>query len=231
MKPTFRLIVMLCAGLGGLAQPGQPPQPQPQPGPGEPRALKAYLGLSDEQLDQMRKAGEAAHKAALEKVKALQPQLEQKRMAVHELLSKTNPDAAALGKAMLEMRAVEKQIGEAHDGARKGALSVLSAEQRTKFKAIEDAALLPQATREAIMLGLTPVGPGQNQGPQPMRGQPNQGPNRPRVGQGRNQRFPGPNGPPPNQMGPNQPGPNRPGPQPMRGPGPMPGQPQPRPEE
>ena len=141
---------------------------------GEPRALKAYLGLSDEQLMQMAKAREQGQKAAQEKAKALQPQMEQKHRALQELLNKPNADATALGKALLEVKAMEKQMQELANSARSGALSVLTQEQRAKFRNIEDAALLPEATRDAIRMGLAgtgprPMGPGQNaqQGPRP----------------------------------------------------------------
>ena len=90
----------------------------------------------------------------------------------------------AVGKAMLEVRSIERQIRKLHESARKGVLAALTPEQRTKFKAIEDAALLPEATREAIRMGLTALPPMPPQGHQPMRmGQanpgPNQGPNQP----------------------------------------------------
>ena len=122
MRNTLLLSVL----FAGISTAQQPPQPQPmQPGlpigSGEPRALKAYLGLTDDQLEQMHKAGDAAHKAAIEKVKTMQPQLEQRRAALRDLLLKGSPDPKAIGKAMLEMRAVEKQIGEAHEVVRKAA--------------------------------------------------------------------------------------------------------------
>lgn len=183
---NIRCLWCLMAGMA-FAQQG-PNAPDPNRLPDEPRALKAYLGLTDDQLMQMRKAGEVAHQSANEKVRAMQPQLEQKRMAIQQLLGGKNPDPTMLGKAVLELRAVEKQIGEIHDGARQGALTVLTPEQRTKFKSIEDAALLPEATRDAIRMGLTPAfqtmgNPGSgnrgNQGPQQIRGTQMDGPRPP----------------------------------------------------
>ena len=174
---NIRCLLFLMAGMA-FAQQG-PNAPDPNRLPDEPRALKAYLGLTDDQFMQMRKAGGDAHQSANEKVRAMQPQLEQKRMAVQQLLGGKNPDPTALGKAVLELRAVEKQIREVNDAARKYALSVLTPEQRTKFKSIEDAALLPEAPRDAIRMGLTPMvqtSPGGgnrgngNQGPQQIRG-------------------------------------------------------------
>ncbi len=180
---NIRCLLFLIAGMANAQQ--GPNSPDPNRLPDEPRALKAYLGLTDDQLMQMRKAGEEAHQSANEKVRAMQPQLEQKRMTVQQLLGGKNPDPTMLGKAVLELRAVEKQIAEVHDGARKSALAVLTPEQRTKFKAIEDAALLPEATRDAIRMGLTMGSPGGvnrsngNQGPQQIRGTQLEGPRPP----------------------------------------------------
>ena len=55
----IRCLWCLMAGMA-FAQQG-PNAPDPNRLPDEPRALKAYLGLTDDQLMQMRKAGEMAH--------------------------------------------------------------------------------------------------------------------------------------------------------------------------
>jgi Spy/CpxP family protein refolding chaperone len=142
-------------------------------------ALKAYLNLTDAQLEQIGKAGERARKEAAEKTKALMLQIEEKRRALHELLAKGTNDPNAVGKATLEIQNLQKQAGQLHDAVRKSQLDVLTAEQRTKFKAIEEAALLPEATREAMRLGLVPRPQGQP-GPMMM----NQGQGMPGQGQG-----------------------------------------------
>ncbi len=139
-------------------------------------ALKTYLNLTDAQVRQMHQAGEQARRQADEKAKALEPQIREKRMALQDLLAKDTSDATAVGKLMLEIRGLEKQMRESRQAVRAGQLAVLTADQRTKFRAIEEAAALPQATREAMQMGLVPGAPG--------------GPNPPRMGQGQ------PNGPP-----------------------------------
>ena len=75
MSMRNSLLLAIFAGMSVAQQPAppsrQPTQPrQQQNNPGEPRALKAYLGMTDEQLDQMHKAGDAAQKTASEKAKA-----------------------------------------------------------------------------------------------------------------------------------------------------------------
>jgi Spy/CpxP family protein refolding chaperone len=198
------------AALGACFAQGPPP---------EGGALKAYLNLTDAQVEQMRKAGDQSRKQADEKVKALQPQLEQKRAAVRDLMAKGSSDATAVGKAVLEVQAIEKQIRKARESARTSQLAVLTPEQRTKFKAIEDAALLPQATREAMRMGLAGapgMGRGMGLGQMMRRGMMQRGMGMrmgmmgqgmmPRRGMGRDMQNPGPppeagqpQGPPPNQ--------------------------------
>jgi Spy/CpxP family protein refolding chaperone len=128
--------------------------------PPDYRALREYLGLSETQLRRMEMARERASREAGEKEKSLRPQIEEKRLALDELMEGSNPDATVVGRAMLEIRGLERQIRQAHERARTAELSLLTPEQRTKFKAIQDAANLPEATRQAQSLGLVP-GPAQ----------------------------------------------------------------------
>jgi len=186
------------------ANPQQPRPNQQQPQPGQQprpdyRALKEYLDLSDTQIRHMEQAREKARQDAGEKEKSLRPQIAEKRMAMEDLLDKPNADATAVGKAMLEIRGLERQIRQAHEAVRTAEVGVLSPEQKAKFKAIQDAANLPQATRDAQRMGLVP-GPPNGSGPnQPRPGMMQPGPGF--NGPGFN--VPGPNGPrPPGQPGP-----------------------------
>ena len=137
-------------------QPMQPMQPQPP----DYRALRDFLNLSDSQFRRMEQARENARREAGEKEKALRPQIDEKRLALEELLDNPNADAAVVGRAMLEIRGLQRQIRQAHETVRTAELNVLTPEQKTKFKAIQDAANLPEATRQAQRLGLV-AGPPQ----------------------------------------------------------------------
>jgi len=207
-------------------QPQGRPQPQPQPPQQQPRfqppqppdfsALKSYLNLTDAQIRQMQQARDKAAKEAGEKDAALRPQIEERRRALADLLDKDNPDPTAVGKTMLEIRGLERQLRQAHEAVRDSGISVMTAEQKSKFKAIQDAALLPQATRDAQRLGLVPPppsGPGQApSGPQPrMQGPmvfPGSGPQPGPGGPGQPIRAPMPGGQGP--MQPPPPGPRQP---------------------
>jgi len=183
-------------------QPGRQPMRAPM---GDMTALRRYLNLDDAQMHKLMQAREQAGRQAEEKAKSLEPQIAEKRRAPQELMEKGG-DATAVGKAMLDLRSFEKQRQQAHDAARTSYLSVLTAEQRTRFKAIEDAALLPAATREAIAMGLVPGVPS---GPMRGPGGPQQGRQRMQRMQGE-QRMRGMQAMPGRGMG--QPGPNPPGP-------------------
>jgi hypothetical protein len=242
------LSVALAVALAQTPIPPNPPGPRgpanPQagrqnqrPGMGIPpdgQALRAYLNLSETQVNDMRKAGEQARRQAEEKAKSLEPQIREKHAALDAAVAKGG-DPTAIGKLILEIRAMEKQIHDARRAARDSFVNGLSAEQKTKFKAVEDAALLPQAAREAIAMGLVPGAqpPRQMQGPmqRPMHG-PMQGPMQQRMQQGPNQGpRPGMQGHPGPMQG--QPGQGQ-GRMMMRGGQPQPGQPgqpqQPRPQ-
>ncbi|MBS1858113.1 MAG: Spy/CpxP family protein refolding chaperone [Acidobacteria bacterium] len=168
---------------GGRMMPGQPMQGRMMRGPmrGNPlppmqgppqapdyRALKDYLNLSDSQLRHMEQAREKARQEADEKEKALRPQIQQKRLALEDLLDAATPDAAAVGRALIEIRGLEKQVRQAREAVRTSELSVLTPEQKTRFKAIQDAAVLPEAARQARQLGLV-EGPPQQGRPEAPR--------------------------------------------------------------
>ena len=184
MRLFTRAIFALATNVA--AQDGPRPNPPQPPGPGT-AALRQYLNLSGGQLDRMISARQQAQRQAEEKSRGIEAQARETHMALQALLERPASDPAAIGKAMLELRAVEKQMSELHESVRAAALAILTSEQRAKFRAIEDAALLPAATREAAALGLahwagmqpgieTPQGPrppmiNQPMGPRP-QGQP-----------------------------------------------------------
>jgi len=170
MKTATALIPLVALSLV-LAQ-GPAPQPQPRPQqPPDFGALKSYLNLSDAQVRQMQQARQQAARAAEEKDRDLRPQIEEKHRALADLLDKDNADPTAVGKLMLEIRGLERQIRQAHEAVRTAEIDVMTPEQKAKFKAIQDAAMLPEATREAQRLGLVPPPP-QGQGPFPNGPQP-----------------------------------------------------------
>ena len=161
------LIPLAVLGVAMAQGPGQvPPGPGGQGGrgmamrPPQLGALKAYLNLTDTQIEQMRKAREEARKQAFEQAKAIQPQIREKRAALRDLLAKDTADATTVGKAMLEIQALHKQMRQAHEAVRESLLKVLTPEQQAKFKSLQDSAQQSAAAHEAARLGLVPGGEG-----------------------------------------------------------------------
>ncbi len=113
-------------------------------------ALKTYLNLQDAQiqtLQQIRRQQMQAAQSALSELAA-------KQKALRDQLEAGSTDAAALGKLLLEAEAARKRVQQIHDAYRAQAVGVLTAEQKTKLAALEQAQKLAPAIAEATALGL-----------------------------------------------------------------------------
>ena len=156
-------------------QPPQPARPAPQRGPapvaqpnaprpmdGDLSGLRTYLNLTEAQVSQLRQAGDRARRDAEEKARTNGPEIQEKRMALEDLLAKGTTDATAVGRLMLDIRSLEKQVRDAHEAVRTSQLNILTPEQRNRFREIEEEASRPQAIQEARRLGMV-NGPPQGQ--------------------------------------------------------------------
>jgi Spy/CpxP family protein refolding chaperone len=201
---TMKLISMVSFAVLGIAL-AQGPQPA------DFSALKSYLNLTDAQIRQMQQAREKAAKDADEKERTVRPQIQEKRSALADLLEKDAADPTAVGRMMLDIRGLERQIRAAHEAVRTAEVNVMNPEQKAKFRAIQDAANLPAATLEAQRLGLVPGQP-QGPGPRPRMQGPMVGPGRIGLGDNGPQMRPGQGpGPGPAQPMAPPPGPPRQG--------------------
>jgi uncharacterized membrane protein len=94
------------------------------------------LGLSEEQVhalaDFLQQRGEAVRPAAEE--------MQRHQQALAQLLQSSNPDPAAVGQLILEMRALEAQSQKAIGDANKALEQILSADQRTRLDQLRGAA-------------------------------------------------------------------------------------------
>ncbi len=148
---------------------------QPPGGPGarpDFTDIKTYMNFTDAQLASIRQASESARTAN----QTTRQQMAQKQTALHTLIANGSTDAAAIGRAMLEIAALRKTLDANMSKAREQALSFLSADQKTKLKALEDAEKLREEIGQAHALQLLapPAGPGprnfreNNAGPRPL---------------------------------------------------------------
>lgn len=119
--------------------------------------LKAYLNLTDAQIEQIRQV----RQQSMESVRSVVQQMQEKHRTLREMLEKGTSDANAVGKLLLETQALRQQVEQARQSVHQATLGVLTSEQKTKLAALEAAAKLGPAIRQAGALGLlTPPEPG-----------------------------------------------------------------------
>ena len=137
--------------LAGAQDP--PPQRPPRPSPNE--AVKTILDLSDAQLQQLKDLRDSV--AAQRQEHATEIRRLQQRQ--RELLQTSPPDATALADIMVQQENLRKQIEDENKAFRDGALNLLTASQKEKVQAIQDALQLVRDAGPLAQFGLI-EGPG-----------------------------------------------------------------------
>lgn len=118
--------------------------------------LKAYLGLSDAQVQSLQQVGQSARDSS----KASMQQLMQKEQQLQTALQQGNTDAAALGQMLIDIQALRRSTNQSRTTLQSEAANVLNADQKAKLKTLEDAAKLQPSVREAMALHLITPTPG-----------------------------------------------------------------------
>jgi len=113
-------------------------------------ALKDYLGLTDQQVQQIT---DMRRKAA-EENRTLAEQARTIRQQIADLMKSANPDPARIGQLHLDLRKLHEQRLARLEQVRTQALTVLNAEQKQKLADLEKALSLGPAARQAAALGL-----------------------------------------------------------------------------
>lgn len=160
---TIRILSMLAVAASLFAQGGPGGFSAPQPP--KPDAVKAYLGLTDAQIQALQQLRQTKGQA----VQSLHEQVMQKERALHDQIQSGSTDAAALGRLLVDIQSLRKQIGQEESNFHDQAVNSLNATQKAKLKTLEDAVkggTIPQAT--ALML-LNPADLGAFDGPGPGR--------------------------------------------------------------
>jgi len=142
----------LAQGPGAGLRAGTPPAPD---------ALKAFLGLTDAQVQQLTEL----RRSHPEAMKPFAEQLQAKAQALREEMSKTNPDAAKVGQLMVEMKAIREQMRAERVKLNDQAKALLNEAQKAKLAELEKAMELAPAIRQAIGLGLLSGPEGAGAGP------------------------------------------------------------------
>jgi Spy/CpxP family protein refolding chaperone len=162
MKPTRTIVsaalLALVVAAGGSAQgmgygrgfrPGIAGAANAQTAP-PLTALKDYLGLTDQQVQQIT---DMRRKAA-EDNRTLAEQARTIRQQIADLMKSANPDPARIGQLHLDLRKLHEQRLAKLEQVRTQALTVLNAEQKQKLADLEKALSLGPAARQAAALGL-----------------------------------------------------------------------------
>jgi len=113
-------------------------------------ALKDYLGLTDAQMEQMR----TLRREQAEQVRPEAQAVQAKAQELRKEMQSSTPDAAKVGQLTVELKQLrEKAIAE-RSGFSDKARAVLTPDQKAKLQALEEAAKLAPAARQAAAMGL-----------------------------------------------------------------------------
>jgi Spy/CpxP family protein refolding chaperone len=117
--------------------------------------LQTYLGLSGAQLTSLEQIRQSESQA----LQAIQQSLATKEQALRTLLNGSNPDAAAVGQAMLDLQSTRQQIQQQRQQFRTQAVAVLNADQQSKLQNLTQVQQLMPDVAEAAALNLIDGGP------------------------------------------------------------------------
>jgi Spy/CpxP family protein refolding chaperone len=156
MKTT--LLTLTAAATLAFAQPsGTPPAPPVD-------AVKAYLSLTDDQITSI----QTIQKTVRQANQSVAASIQTKQQALQTLLDAGTADAAAVGKLVIDIRTLNKQIETSMKAAQAQSIATLTADQKAKLTKLEEAAALRPEINQASSLGLLAPqagGPGMQGGP------------------------------------------------------------------
>jgi uncharacterized membrane protein len=132
--------ILIAAALAGLARAQAAPDPQPL---SPPAVVAQFLGLSDAQATRFQQLLQALQTT----VPPLAQQASTQQQALEQLLTAAQPDAAAVGRALLTIRATQGQIQQAIQTYRTNFTALLTTDQQQKLQAVTQAAQLIPAVQ------------------------------------------------------------------------------------
>ncbi len=126
--------VVIAVGVGPAAAIAQPPPPGERgPWMGRGDRMAKFLGLTQQQQDQIRKlmeSGRADHKALWDKLKT-------NRESMQQALASASPDPAAVGELAIEAHQLHQQAKALRDAQDKAIRDLLTPDQKVKFDAMK----------------------------------------------------------------------------------------------
>ena len=133
-------LMALAIAVGPLLSGFADEAPQPPPAP---VIVSQFLGFSDTQAAQFQQLLQSLQAT----VGGLQQQIGPKQQALDTLLSTAQPDPATAGKLLLEIHALQQQLGQALQSYHESFLALLTSDQMQKAHAVVQAAQLLPAVR------------------------------------------------------------------------------------
>jgi len=157
MKKLLVILMGSAAFLTAQPQPVDVPTPMIFPPPVSSFSdVKAYLRLSDSQIEQLRQILSDRDKAT----QSTFNQIRQKQLQIQTLLERGN-DAVQIGQLTIDIHDLNKQVSAPDDQYRQRALAVLTLEQKTKLTQLDQVVKQMPAGNQAIqLLLLVPPPPG-----------------------------------------------------------------------
>lgn len=155
---NFRLVIIALAATALFAQGPGGPRMHRMSEPARTTEVQSYLNLTDAQisnLQQLRQSERAALKPIFQQMRPLHESLRTQKQS-------GSADPTAVGKLVLSIQSLEQQAAPIRASFQQQALNVLTADQKTKLTALQNAAALMPAIHEATALNLLtpPKGPG-----------------------------------------------------------------------
>ena len=143
---TFRWIAALTlAAAAAFAQPSGTP-----PAPPSPDALQSALALTDAQVTAL----EQLQQSKLSQELPIQQQVATQQTALQTALQATSPDANAIAAILIQIQSLNKQIQTIDASFLTQAVATLTADQKTKLTALQNAQTLVPAVHQAEGLNL-----------------------------------------------------------------------------
>ena len=153
---ALALVFLALCALPARAEKGSRPVPANDGPPPPPVIVAQFLGFSTDQAAQFQQMLQDLQTT----IQGLQQQMQGKQQEMEKLASADSPDPAAVGKAFLDLRALQRQAGQAIDGYHQRFGALLTPEQMEKVQKVAQAGqLLPAVQAFAAVHLLPPPSP------------------------------------------------------------------------
>ena len=145
MKKTTAILVFVLSTGTLLAQQG-PPAMGPRSGTPRLDALKSFLQLSDQQVQNLT----ALLTSFRDAVKPIHEQIMTKQKELKQELDKASPDPSVVAQLMVDVKNLRNQIKTKRDELRPQLVAILSDSQKSALATLQQALSLQHAAHQAV---------------------------------------------------------------------------------